>query len=83
MKIINLKTYKFSVGKIVVVYKSYQNGILTSVNLSIGDTGKVYKITIESLPEFGLFNLRIVHIKFDKCNIVMNEDIAKEYFIAK
>lgn len=79
MKVINIKKSfsKFDIGKIVIAYKVYKG---KNTNIEVGDYGVIEKITFESLPDFGLFNIRIVHMDFLNCKIAMGEDVAKEYF---
>ncbi len=61
MKVINVEAHKFTVGLNVVVIKPYCIG---SIILQIGSIGRIEKITNEHLPDFGLFNLRILHMVF-------------------
>lgn len=68
---------KFRVGSIIEVRKPYVNG---TVSLPIGTQGIVKKITIESFPDMGLFDLKIVHMMFGKQGVSMEESIAKEFF---
>jgi hypothetical protein len=76
MKILNISK-GFSTGKIIVAIKEFKNG---SIDISVGDQGIVKKITIESFPDFGLFDVRILHMKFGKHELSIGEQIAKGYF---
>jgi len=73
MKTINFKTYKFAIGRLVVATESYKE-------ISVGDIGIVEKITFESLPDFGLFDIRMIHMNFGDDMIIMGEDVARRYF---
>ncbi len=78
MRTINIKSSsKFNIGKIVIAYKIYKG---KNTNINVGDSGIIDKITFESLPDFGLFDIRIVHMSFINCKIAMGEDVVKEYF---
>ena len=76
MRVLNFYT-KFQMGSIVQVKKTYTGGMFT---LTVGVQGIVDKITIESLPQMSLFNLRVIHMKFGKEQLNMEESIAREYF---
>lgn len=78
MKIINIKkSFKFNIGKTVIAYKAYKG---KNININVGDSGIIDEITFESLPDFGLFNIRIIHMNFGNCKIAMGEDVVKGYF---
>jgi len=76
MRTINLHYHKFKVGNKVKMIKPYSNGI---VKLNIGDLGIIKSISIEHLPDIGLFDLRILHLDFIKYKISMGDDVAKEF----
>jgi hypothetical protein len=76
MKILNIDK-KFAVGRTVVAFKEFVSG---SIIISIGDQGIVKEITIESFPDIGLFNIKIVHISFGKHEVSMGDQIAENHF---
>lgn len=76
MRVINFHCSKFSIGKSVVVIKEYKNGM---THLRVGEVGFVVDITTESLPDFGLFDIKIIHFEFGMHQFGLNENIAKEY----
>ena len=76
MRVLNFHS-KFTLGSTIEVKKIYSGGAFT---LDMGARGVVEKITIESLPQMGLFDLRIVHMKFGNHQLGMEEKIAREYF---
>jgi len=76
MKILNINK-KFTVGKTVVAIKEFTNG---SVKIAIGDFGVIRKITIESFPDLGLFDIKILHMDFGKHELSMGDQIAEDYF---
>lgn len=76
MRVLNFKT-PFVIGTIVKVKKDYKSG---SITLVVDTEGIVDKITIESFPDLGLFNLRIIHMIFGQDAIGMEESIARGYF---
>jgi len=74
MRIINFHHLKFSIGQSVIVIKEYKNG---GTHLRVGDVGKVADISIENLPDFGLFDIRIVHFKFNQHEFGLNQKDAE------
>jgi hypothetical protein len=76
MRVINYRYSRFPIGRSVQVIKEYINGM---IHLRVGDVGVVTDLTIEQLPDFGLFDIRIVHFEFGPHKFGLNEDIAKEY----
>lgn len=76
MRVINFRYSKFSIGKSVVIIKEYKSGM---IHLRIGEVGIIDDITIENLPDFGLFDLRIVHFKFGPFGFGLSDKIAQEY----
>jgi len=76
MKILNINK-KFAIGKTVVAFKEFVSG---SITISVGDQGVIKKITVESFPDLGLFNIRIVHMDFGKHEISMGDQVAEDYF---
>ena len=76
MRIINFHHLKFSIGQAIVVIKEYKNG---GTHLRIGEVGSITDITIQSLPDFGLFDIRVIHFKFGKHEFGLNQASAEEY----
>lgn len=76
IKILNFSN-KFAIGKRVVAIKEFKNG---SLLISVGDEGIIDKVTIESFPDIGLFNLKILHIDFGNKHLSMGEEVAEGYF---
>ena len=79
MKILNISSNKFKVGRSITCIKDYTNG---SVRISVGDKGIIEKITIESFPDLSLFNIRILHMIFGTQELGMGEGVAIDYFKA-
>lgn len=77
MRILNISSKRFAVGKTIIAVKKFING---SITISVGDRGVIKKITIESFPDLGLFNIRILHIDFGKHEVSMGDQIAEGYF---
>jgi len=78
MKTLNISSLKrFAVGKTVIAIKEFVNG---SITISVGDQGVIKKITIESFPDLGLFNIRVLHMDFGKHEVGMGDQIAEGYF---
>lgn len=76
MRTLNFHHLKFSIGQSVIIKKEYKNGI---THLRIGEVGKVVSITIENLPDFGLFDIRVVHFKFGQHEFGLNQASAEEH----
>ena len=76
MRTVNFHYQKFYMGQVVVATKEYHNGL---THIHIGDLGYVQDITIENLPDFGLFNIKIIHLKFGNHEFGLNQTYAKEY----
>lgn len=77
MRVLNFNTKKFSVGRKVVAIQPYAQG---TINIHVGDTGVVEKITTESFPTMGLINLEIIHMLVGVYHVSMEVGIAKQYF---
>ena len=77
MKTLNFNSKGFAVGRTVTAFKEYKQGMTC---IAIGDKGTIDKITIESFPDLGLFNLRIVHMNFGIQQVSIGEEPAKEFF---
>ena len=58
MKILNISSSKYKIGKSVVCIKKYTNGLIT---IPVGRSGLIEGISIESFPDFNLFNIRILY----------------------
>ena len=76
MKILNFSN-KFAIGKHIIAVKEFKYG---SIKISVGDKGTINKITIESFPDIGLFNLKILHMDFGNHQLSMGEEVAEGYF---
>lgn len=76
MRILNFHHHKFVTGQTVVIIKNFRNG---GTHLRVGDVGKVTFISIENLPDFGIFNIRVVHLKFKQHEFGLNQKDAEIY----
>ena len=76
MYVINSTASKFIIGKKVVVIRPFQNGI---VKLNNGDIGIVKDAYFTSIPDMGLFNIRIVELLFGNQQLHIGDQIAEEY----
>jgi hypothetical protein len=76
MRVLNISK-EFAVGKSIVAIKEFING---SVVISVGDQGVIEKITIESFPDFGLYNIRVLHMKFGEHELGLGEQLAESFF---
>jgi hypothetical protein len=76
MRVVNFHAQKFSVGKTLIIIKPYTSG---NVVLSVGATGIIERITVESFPDLMLFDIRILHVRFGKHTFGLNEKLAEEY----
>jgi len=45
----------------------------------VGDRGVIRDITVESFPDMGLFDIRIIHMDFGLHQLNMGESVAKRY----
>lgn len=77
MRVLNFKTRGFAVGRTITAIKEYKQGML---HITVGTKGVVEKITVESFPDLGLFNLRIIHMNFGLQQLSMGEEVAEGYF---
>ena len=78
MKTLNFNSRVFAVGRTVTAIKEYKQG---TVQICVGDKGKVEDITIESFPDLFLFDIKIIHMRFGTGPVGMAEEIANEYFV--
>ena len=76
MKTINFSN-KFIIGKNIIAIKKYIYG---SVKIDAGDIGTVEDITIDSFPDLGFFDLKMIHMSFGSHKLGMEEKIALGYF---
>lgn len=76
MFVINSTASKFIIGKRVVITKPFTNG---NVKLNVGDRGFVKDAHFMSLPDMGLFNIRIVDLVFGNQVLHIGDQIAEEY----
>lgn len=77
MRILNFNSKTFAVGRTITTIKEYQQG---NIHILIGDKGTIEKITVESFPDMGLFNLKIIHMDFGLQQLSMGEEVAERYF---
>ena len=75
MRIIN-SSNKFSVGSRVIVTKEFKSGMIL---LCVGAIGKIIGDHFETLPDIGLFNIRVVEIDFGQHKISVGESVAKQH----
>lgn len=76
MRTINKKAIKFDIGKKVIVKKRYDLG---NINVNVGDIGVIINCGHISLPDMGLFDIRVIDIKFSNGTISMGEQICEQY----
>ncbi len=76
MRTINKKATKFDIGKKVIVKKRYDLG---NINVNVGDVGVIISASKFNLPDMGLFDLRVIDIKFPNGVISMGEQVCEEY----
>ena len=76
MFVINSTASKFIIGKRVIIIEPFSNG---NVKLAIGDRGIVKDAHFMSLPDMGLFNIRVVDLIFGNQALHIGDQIAEEY----
>jgi hypothetical protein len=76
MRTINSNPSPYKVGRRVVVTKLFSSG---SVLLHVGDVGMIERIETHSLPDFGLFNVKVYDISFIGHDVSIGEGIVQEY----
>ena len=76
MFVINSTASKFIIGKHIIIIKAYVNG---NIKLNIGDRGIVKGAHFMSLPDMGLFNIRVVDLVFGNQVLHIGDQIAEEY----
>ncbi len=76
MFVLNSTSSKFLIGKSVIITKSYTNG---QIKLQTGDKGLVVGAHLMSLPDMGLFNIRIIEVIFGIKTVNLSDSIAEEY----
>ena len=76
MYVINSTASKFTIGKQVIMIKSFANG---SITLTVGERGIVKDAHFMSLPDMGLFNIRVVDLVFGSKILHIGDQIAEEY----
>ena len=76
MYVINSTASKFIIGKKVIITKPFTNG---NVKLAVGERGFVKDAHFMSLPDMGLFNIRVVDLVFGNQSLHIGDQIAEEY----
>ena len=81
MKILNINNSKeFTAGKIIVAFKEFNSG---TTKIPVGLSGLIDRVTIESYPDMGLFDINILYINFWHSNAIVSEQVALNYFKIK
>lgn len=76
MRTLNAAGHQFSVGKTIVVVKEYKAG--TTI-LKTGTVGYISSVEVQSFPDIGLFDIRILGLDFGTQVVHMGEPVAREY----
>ena len=76
MFVLNSTSSKFLIGKSVIIVKPYTNG---QIKLQSGDKGLITGAHLMSIPDMGLFNIRIIEVSFGTKTINLSDVIAEEY----
>jgi len=76
MYVINSTASKFIIGKKIIVIKPFTNG---NIVLGVGDRGFVKDAHFMSIPDMGLFNIRVVDLVFGSQVLHIGDQIAEEY----
>jgi hypothetical protein len=79
MRVINSRgSGKFAKGQRVLVVKDFYLSI-KSLRLTKGEVGQVVDVFVDSIPDLGLFNVRILSINFSRQVITIGQSVIEDY----